>query len=165
MADDARPPSALFVYGTLKRGEINHALISPFARSIEPATIRGRLYDVGGFPALVDGDEIVHGELVWVEAETMASLMAILDRLENYQAAAPQSSMYIRQIVKVCCRGVPQTAYTYLYNPNHPALLPLHALRAIDDGVWRGVADDSAPPGVAGLDAYREYVRSFSMKD
>ena len=43
----------LFVYGTLKRGYWNHQRFCAQARSIEPAVVWGRLYDLhAGFPAL-----------------------------------------------------------------------------------------------------------------
>lgn len=43
----------LFVYGTLKRGYWNHQRFCAQARSIEPAVVWGRLYNLhAGFPAL-----------------------------------------------------------------------------------------------------------------
>jgi len=43
----------LFVYGTLKRGYWNHQRFCAQVRSIEPAVVWGRLYDLhAGFPAL-----------------------------------------------------------------------------------------------------------------
>ena len=49
---------AVFFYGTLKRGQINHdRFCSGFARAAE-ATVRGDLYDLPfGFPALVVPEE------------------------------------------------------------------------------------------------------------
>lgn len=45
---------ALFFYGTLKRGQINHDRFLGDYASAQEATVRGRLYDLPfGFPALV----------------------------------------------------------------------------------------------------------------
>jgi len=44
---------ALFVYGTLKQGCENHAVYCKGALSVEPARVRGKLYQhPGGFPML-----------------------------------------------------------------------------------------------------------------
>jgi gamma-glutamylcyclotransferase (GGCT)/AIG2-like uncharacterized protein YtfP len=51
---------ALFFYGTLKRGQINHARFCRGFASAEDATVRGSLYDLPfGFPALVVPEEDV----------------------------------------------------------------------------------------------------------
>jgi len=54
----------LFVYGSLKRGYWNHEPFCGTAISIEPATVRGRLYEFpSGIPVLEvpDADIIAHG--------------------------------------------------------------------------------------------------------
>ncbi len=52
---------ALFFYGTLKRGQVNHdRFCRGYVRAAE-ATVRGRLYDLPfGFPALVVHPEDIH---------------------------------------------------------------------------------------------------------
>lgn len=51
---------ALFFYGTLKRGQINHDRFLRGLASAQEATVRGRLYDLPfGFPALVVPEEDV----------------------------------------------------------------------------------------------------------
>ncbi len=54
-----RPPAlALFFYGTLKRGQINHDRFCRGYVRTEEATVRGQLYDLPfGFPALVVPEE------------------------------------------------------------------------------------------------------------
>ena len=50
----------LFVYGTLKRGQINHERFCGGLQEAREATARGRLYDLPfGFPALVVPEESV----------------------------------------------------------------------------------------------------------
>lgn len=56
----------LFVYGTLRRGAPMHALIASDARLVGPATLAGRLYDLGAYPAFTDREskrDVVRGEL------------------------------------------------------------------------------------------------------
>lgn len=50
--------TTLFVYGTLMRGQANHARYCTDALTIEPAVATGRLYHLPtGFPAMVEADE------------------------------------------------------------------------------------------------------------
>jgi len=75
-------PNALFVYGTLMRDRSNHARIQ-LAIRIEPATVRGLLVGLPeGYPALIDGEGIVHGELAFFD-----DLGAILPDLDEYEGA------------------------------------------------------------------------------
>lgn len=56
----------LFVYGTLRRGAPMHALIASDARLVGPATLAGRIYDLGAYPAFSDREskrDVVRGEL------------------------------------------------------------------------------------------------------
>ncbi|MFD0697341.1 gamma-glutamylcyclotransferase [Paenibacillus sp. GCM10027628] len=79
---------SVFVYGTLLVGESNHQVAAPFVLSVQPGLVRGRLYNVGSYPALVlieDGqkdakDHFVVGE--WLEV-TDEGLKA-MDILEDY---------------------------------------------------------------------------------
>lgn len=70
----------LFVYGTLKRGCCNHAMMTGAGFVAAARTVPGyRLHDLGGFPALVatSGDtEGVIGEIWSVNAATLARLDA-----------------------------------------------------------------------------------------
>ncbi len=65
--DDAKRNTSgmlrVLVYGTLKRGFANHDRFCHNAVDIQPATVRGRLYDLGAFPALEVPEEsiLAHG--------------------------------------------------------------------------------------------------------
>ena len=50
--DNREPVITLFVYGTLKKGFPNHDRFCRNAIAIQPATVWGRLYDLGAYPAL-----------------------------------------------------------------------------------------------------------------
>lgn len=75
--------SLVFVYGTLKRGGSNHALLAGQAFMGEAETLPGHaLYDLGGYPGMVelDGSEgRVTGEVWSVDSRCLEAL----DRLEG----------------------------------------------------------------------------------
>jgi gamma-glutamylcyclotransferase (GGCT)/AIG2-like uncharacterized protein YtfP len=108
----------IFVYGTLKRGEVRERMWPRGAVSIEEATARGRLYDLGTYPALVDGDDVIRGELWHVSAEDFQMTLDVLDAIECY--GNDEVDLYVRRIIE--CRtlgGEPRRAYTYFFaNPN-----------------------------------------------
>lgn len=59
----ATPTINCFVYGTLKRGFPNHDRFCRNAIDIQPATVLGRLYNLGAYPALEVPEEsiLAHG--------------------------------------------------------------------------------------------------------
>jgi gamma-glutamylcyclotransferase (GGCT)/AIG2-like uncharacterized protein YtfP len=149
-------PSHCFVYGTLKRGQSNYPLIAAAVRAALPATIRGRLYDVGPFPALAHGDETVYGELLLIASEALADLLVVLDDLEGYDAVDPVGSFYLREIVvATTADGREHAAYSYFYNRD------IAGLHHLPEGAWIGpsvveIADPSDE-----LNAFERHVREF----
>jgi gamma-glutamylaminecyclotransferase len=87
-------PGALFVYGTLMRGEANHRLLRGSQFIGTAKTVRGfSLFDHGYFPAMVRmGDSIVSGEVFEITDETLRAL----DRLEGYPI------LYGRMVPRPC---------------------------------------------------------------
>jgi gamma-glutamylcyclotransferase (GGCT)/AIG2-like uncharacterized protein YtfP len=92
MADAAEPaeeaPPWLFVYGTLRRGEANPmaALLHRHADHLGEGTVRGRLYAVAWYPALVEADdpgEVVRGDLFALHPESSDDVFAALDEYEG----------------------------------------------------------------------------------
>jgi gamma-glutamylcyclotransferase (GGCT)/AIG2-like uncharacterized protein YtfP len=56
--------SALFVYGTLMRGESRHHYLVDRAEFVKEGTVRGTLVHLGEYPGLLlDGEAVVQGEL------------------------------------------------------------------------------------------------------
>jgi gamma-glutamylcyclotransferase (GGCT)/AIG2-like uncharacterized protein YtfP len=54
-------PLVMFFYGTLKRGERNHARFCDGALRVEEGAVRGEVYDLPfGYPALVVPGESIH---------------------------------------------------------------------------------------------------------
>lgn len=76
----------LFVYGTLRRAGPMHGLLVPGARFLAHARFRGRLYDLGAFPALLPSagaTDVVLGELFEVDASDPDAHLASIDRYEG----------------------------------------------------------------------------------
>jgi gamma-glutamylcyclotransferase (GGCT)/AIG2-like uncharacterized protein YtfP len=120
----------IFVYGTLKRGEERDPLWPRRPRLVQWATTRGRLYDLGPYPALVAGDDLVLGELWHVEPEVLELTLKALDRIECY--GIDDVDLYVRRVV-FCqtLQGQTHRAHTYLFaHPDeitHAPVLPDNA--------------------------------------
>jgi gamma-glutamylcyclotransferase (GGCT)/AIG2-like uncharacterized protein YtfP len=104
-------PTCIFVYGTLKRGEVRERCWTASPIAVEPATVRGALYDLGPYPALVEGDDTVAGELWQIASADMHATLVALDRVEGF--AGRDDDLYRRLIVD-CQTAVGSTrGWTY----------------------------------------------------
>ncbi|MEC3994129.1 gamma-glutamylcyclotransferase family protein [Actinacidiphila sp. DG2A-62] len=114
---EARLP--FFVYGTLRRGQRNHALLAGRTLSWTPARLPGALlYPGPGYPfAVADplGAAVVHGDLVRVAADVYPRVLADLDRLETYTPGDP-GNLYERERRTVTTERGPAEAWVYLAN-------------------------------------------------
>lgn len=154
-------PTAFFVYGTLKRGQLNRPLIEPHARLVERAHTRGQLFDVGLFPALVEGEGTVHGELVQFDAMDVPRLLSVIDGLEDFRPEDPGGSMYVRRIVEVTTESNHRVlAHAYFYNCNHPSLPPPASLTRLADGEWPAAGAPSIEASPA-LRWFQRHVRTY----
>ena len=92
----------IFVYGTLMKGLGNERVIDGFPHSNERVKVSGYdMYNVGGFPALVEGTHDYYGELItFDESVNPASLYYSMDRLEGYNKNSPATSMYLRKPIE-----------------------------------------------------------------
>ena len=111
-------PLSIFVYGTLKRGHCREKYWPCAPLDIRPGTTRGRLFDLGPYPALVPGDDPVSGELWRFGPAQIERTLAVLDRVEGYDLG--DQSLYTRQVI-VCYdqTGTACEAYAYLYARHH----------------------------------------------
>jgi gamma-glutamylcyclotransferase (GGCT)/AIG2-like uncharacterized protein YtfP len=152
----AEGPAAFFVYGTLKQGQSNYPLVAEAVRAVIPATIRGRLYDVGPFPALAEGDEAVRGEVLLVEPTELPRLLTVLDALEGFVPSDPASSMYLRRVVTAAPdAGGEIAAYAYFYNRDPSGL------RHLPGGEWRGPSAADVTEVSGELTDFGRHVREF----
>ena len=73
----------LFVYGTLRKGRYNYDIyLKDNSQFLQEAYIKGTLYSLKGkvYPAIVEGDSMVLGEIFEVDQETFDRM----DEMEGY---------------------------------------------------------------------------------
>lgn len=130
------PISAVFVYGTLKRGEVRARFWPRPAVSVEAAVIQGQMHDLGPYPALVDGQHQIAGELWRLAPEDMPETLRVLDAIECYDQGGVD--LYVRRAVQGrTASGEAFQAYAYFYGqPERIARYPVVA-PDINDGLCR----------------------------
>lgn len=114
---------AFAVYGLLRAGESGFArfgLADAFA-PLGPCTLPGRLYDLGAYPALVDGDGAVAGELFELRD---ASVIADLDAFEDYWPGDPARSRYERRRVRLIAPDRQAWVYVWIKGLETATLIP-----------------------------------------
>lgn len=143
----------LFVYGTLMAAAGAHAMgrsqrerLQRESISLGPASVPGRLYDLGRYPGLVDDDGAatrVCGELVllrdpaaslaWLDAYEglTGSGAAVVDADRAVEGGAPDEYRRVERLV-TCADGRTCTAWLYRYVLDPAGRLPLPG------GRWTG---------------------------
>lgn len=104
----------IFVYGTLKRGQVREGMWPRKPLRVEGATTLGTLYDLGPYPALVSGEDVVEGELWIVAPADLVETLRVLDKIEEVRPDG--QGLYERRIIT--CRseaGEMHRAYAYYY--------------------------------------------------
>jgi len=100
----------LFAYGTLRRGAPMHDLLDGRVTWLGPASVPGRLVDLGAFPGLVPAQaagERVRGDLYAIAVDHRD---ALLDALDRYEGASFER---VRQVV--AGPDGPAEAWLYAY--------------------------------------------------
>lgn len=131
----------VFVYGTLKRGQVNYAVACRAgAHSVTPAKLTGfQLFDLGPYPALLAGEGNVYGQVLDYGPGINGALVA-LDRLENFCGTGNPDNYYNRVLTTALVLDPRADAehlvsywvscWLYVYNR------PLEADRLLPEGVW-----------------------------
>ncbi|WP_373524897.1 gamma-glutamylcyclotransferase [Nostoc sp.] len=91
----------VFVYGTLKPGEVNYKkYCADKVVDVKRAFVQGRLFALPmGYPAMTLGNRQVHGYLLYFSNQ---KILNELDVLEDYQPTRqPPENLYNRQIIEV----------------------------------------------------------------
>ncbi len=132
----------VFVYGTLRAGEVNdlnaaarrHGIAAP--RLLGGATVPGRLYDFGNYPGLVLDDAApgVAGDLYEVDA----ALVPILDEIEEVYPG--QASLFIREERPVVAGG--RSVHCLLYPVGEDAVAGLPRIASGDWVAYRRARAD-----------------------
>lgn len=134
----------LFVYGTLMHGCNNAALLEGKVLKRERARTRGRLYHLPhrGYPAMLDGETWVYGELLWLRG---AEALTVLDMLEGYHGPDRADNLYHRrqQTVESAKDHTSYQAHLYVYNCREREVFERTALY-LPEGDWRAYCADSS---------------------
>ena len=113
----------IFVYGTLMPGFSNYELyLRDKTEKGLPATTKGKMYDVGSFPAVVDDDGNVKGYLIYIKSN-YEKILKSLDELEGY--------LYERNIIEVSLE-TGETEFAWIYH----WVLSTDSLVEIPSGDW-----------------------------
>jgi gamma-glutamylcyclotransferase (GGCT)/AIG2-like uncharacterized protein YtfP len=107
--------TAVFVYGTLQRGQLRGGMWPCQPVLIEPAVVRGELYDLGAYPGLRFGDDWVLGERWTFLPQDIERTLTVLDGIEGYDAAS-DSGLYLRRTIDV----FPLLASPVRFDEAHP---------------------------------------------
>lgn len=127
----------VFVYGSLRPGSDNYAVVSPFVKEAYSAYIKGELYHLPtGYPTLIyAAGGKVYGELL--RLEPFAEAVALLDKFEDYYGPGDPHNEYQR-IEGVVWRETGRRYFACFYAcPEEKINLCRKTGIAIPSGDWR----------------------------
>ncbi|HET9430938.1 MAG TPA: gamma-glutamylcyclotransferase family protein [Chitinophagaceae bacterium] len=110
----------LFVYGSLRRGFHSSAFeyISRYFDFISDATVKGKLFDMGDYPAAipVEGPDLIKGELYRIKNEPeFPWAIGQLDDYEGVANEADEAQLYSRELADVHIDNRVEKAWIYWY--------------------------------------------------
>jgi gamma-glutamylcyclotransferase (GGCT)/AIG2-like uncharacterized protein YtfP len=111
----------LFVYGSLRRGFHSHAYeyISRFFNFVGEAKAKGKLYDLGEYPAAIPTLEevFIKGELYFIQDPSEFSwAIGQLDDYEGVNVEEGEKQLYRRELADVYMNDKIIFAWIYWYN-------------------------------------------------
>ena len=111
----------VFAYGSLRKGFNSSAYeyISRYFNFYGNATVKGKLFDLGEYPAAipVQEDAFIKGELYFVKNENEFSwAIAQIDDYEGVLVEPPEQPMYRREIANTFINDTIVPAWIYWYN-------------------------------------------------
>ena len=117
----------LFIYGTLLPGlRLERAMDG--AQHLGPAKVKGRLYDIGSYPGLVEGEDLVAGEIYRLDPQHLRRL----DEVEEMVADDQDASLFWRVRIQIAS-GAHATQWVWCYRYNRS----VKGLRAVTQGDYR----------------------------
>lgn len=133
-ARDSRDETChVFVYGTLRAGEINDIMRAAARCGIAPpvhvgtASLRGRLYDFGHYPGMVldvaaAGDAHDAGRVAGDVYRIAAALVPVLDEIEAVYPG--EAGLFVREMHAVACDGATYACIVYPVSESAVSRLP-----------------------------------------
>lgn len=114
-------PYHMFVYGSLRKGFQSPAYeyISRFFNFVAEAKVKGKLYDLGEYPAAIPTMEeaFIKGELYVVQDPSEFSwAIGQLDDYEGIDVEEGESQLYRREVIDVFIDNKTIPAWIYWYN-------------------------------------------------
>lgn len=111
----------LFVYGSLRSGFHSPAYeyISRYFNFVGDAKVKGRLYDLGEYPAAVpvDTDDFIIGELYVIKNQSEYSwAIGQLDDYEGVDVEEGETQLYRRELADIYIGDKIVKAWIYWYN-------------------------------------------------
>lgn len=120
----------VFVYGTLRKHEVNHGFLEGAKCVAEQSWTNGQIYDTGlGYPAMKNSDEDkVYGEMYLIDDQKLQTL----DELEGY--LGPNQKNHYNRIKQMVFTDIgSHEAYVYIIHPNYENQLQ----KLIQLGDWK----------------------------
>ena len=124
-------PIHFFMYGTLKVGGHYAGQFDKERKSSEKASIKGRMYHLGGFPGVkLNEDGTVHGEVHTYD--NVQAVQAVFNRIEGYSPKAdPKHCLYLLKTVKAkLANGEEVDVQVYEFNRS------TEGYKIMEDGTW-----------------------------
>jgi gamma-glutamylcyclotransferase (GGCT)/AIG2-like uncharacterized protein YtfP len=111
----------LFVYGSLRSGFRSpvYEYISRFFHFLGEAKVKGKLYDLGSYPAGIPANDesLIVGELYEVNEENEFSwAIGQLDDYEGVNVESDEVKLYRREITEIYINNEVTNAWIYWYN-------------------------------------------------
>lgn len=110
----------LFVYGSLRSGfpGLAFQLVDPYFKLVADAKVKGKLYDLGKYPAGIPTTEekYIVGELY--KADSAEEFNWAISQLDDYEGVHPgdgEEQLYCRELATVYANGQEYKAWIYWY--------------------------------------------------
>lgn len=75
----------IFVYGTLKKGQLRESMWPYRPTHIVGAKVQGNLYDLGTYPAMTHGHDWIAGDVWRFAIEQIPATLRVLDEIEGHR--------------------------------------------------------------------------------
>lgn len=127
---------SFFVYGTLKdsecRGDVFKQVLGHDVERYK-ACIKAELYDLGSYPGICKGDDLIYGEVVVLSEEDYYKMLPVLDMIEGYEEDSDHNLYNREEVVVVCLIEGVFEATTYFFADKEE--LEQHGDR-LKGGIW-----------------------------